>query len=131
MGCYGIGISRVAASAIEQNHDDGGMIWPLPIAPYSVILVQMKAGNEEQDKLCAELEEKLESSGVDVLWDDRVKVSPGAKFKDADLIGVPMRIVVGRDAAAHQVEWSPRVGDKEVIPADEAVDRVVAALEAL
>lgn len=131
MGCYGIGISRIAASAIEQNHDDGGMIWPLPIAPYSVILVQMKAGNEEQDKLCAELEEKLESSGVDVLWDDRVKVSPGAKFKDADLIGVPMRIVVGRDAAAHQVEWSPRVGDKEVIPADEAVDRVVAALEAL
>nr|MBC8329570.1 proline--tRNA ligase [Planctomycetota bacterium] len=91
MGCYGIGVSRVAASAVEQNHDDDGMIWPLPIAPYSVHLVQMKVGNEQQDALALELHDQLEAAGVDVLWDDRKKVSPGAKFKDADLIGVPLR----------------------------------------
>jgi len=131
MGCYGIGVSRVAASAIEQNHDEGGMIWPLPIAPYQVLIVQMKAGVEEQDALCAELEKELESSGVDVLVDDRKKVSPGAKFKDADLIGIPLRIVVGRDAGDRKVEWSPRSGgEKEVVSAEEALNRVIAKVEA-
>jgi prolyl-tRNA synthetase len=129
MGCYGIGVSRVAASAIEQNHDDNGMIWPLPIAPYSVHLVQMKVGAEEQDALAQELHDKLEEHGVDVLWDERKKVSPGAKFKDADLIGVPLRVVVGRDAGERKVEWSLRAGgDKEVLDADEAVARVLAAV---
>ncbi len=131
MGCYGIGVSRVAASAIEQNHDEGGMIWPLPIAPYQVLIVQMKAGVEEQDALCAELEKELESSGVDVLVDDRKKVSPGAKFKDADLIGIPLRIVVGRDAGDRKVEWSPRSGgEKEVVSAEEALERVIAKVKA-
>ena len=131
MGCYGIGVSRVAASAIEQNHDEGGMIWPLPIAPYQVLIVQMKAGVEEQDALCAELENELESSGVDVLVDDRKKVSPGAKFKDADLIGIPLRIVVGRDAGDRKVEWSPRSGgEKEVVSAEEALERVIAKVKA-
>ncbi len=132
MGCYGIGVSRVAASAVEQNHDDDGMIWPLPIAPYSVHLVQMKVGNEQQDALAQELHDTLEAAGVDVLWDDRKKVSPGAKFKDADLIGVPLRIVIGRDAAERKVEWALRAGgDKEVVGADEAVARVQAALAEL
>ncbi len=129
MGCYGIGVSRVAASAVEQNHDENGMIWPLPIAPYSVHLVQMKVGAEEQDALAQELHDKLEEQGVDVLWDERKKVSPGAKFKDADLIGVPLRVVVGRDAGERKVEWSLRAGgDKEVLDADEAVARVLAAV---
>jgi len=125
MGCYGIGVSRVAASAIEQNHDDNGMIWPLPIAPYAVHLVQMKAGNEAQDALAEEIHGTLEAEGIDVLWDERPKVSPGAKFKDADLVGIPLRIVVGRDAAEGGVEWSLRAGgERESMPAEEALERV-------
>ena len=130
MGCYGIGVSRVAASAIEQNHDDAGMIWPLEIAPYAALIVQMKVGDEAQDALCQKLNDELEAAGIDVLWDERKKVRPGAKFKDADLIGIPMRIVVGRDAAEDQVEWSPRTdeyGTKEVIASSEAMARVIAA----
>jgi prolyl-tRNA synthetase len=131
MGCYGIGVSRVAASAIEQNHDDKGMIWPLPIAPYAVHIVQMKAGVEEQDALGLELQTTLEAEGIDVLWDDRVKVGPGAKFKDADLVGIPLRIVVGRDAGERKVEWSVRGvdGDRETITAEEALDRVRTAVK--
>lgn len=126
MGCYGIGVSRVAASAIEQNHDEGGMIWPLPIAPFAVQLVQMKAGNEEQDALAQEIHDALQAQGVDVLWDDRKKVSPGAKFKDADLVGIPLRIVVGRDAGERKVEWALRTGgDKESLGADAAIERAV------
>ena len=128
MGCYGIGVSRVAAAAIEQNHDENGMIWPLPIAPYAVHLVHMKPGDEAQDALAQELHDALEAQGVDVIWDDRPKVSPGAKFKDADLVGVPLRIVVGRDAAQRGVEWSERArtGEKEAIGADEAIARALA-----
>ena len=125
MGCYGIGVSRVAASAIEQNHDDSGMIWPLPIAPYAVHLIQMKAGNEEQDALALEIHDTLQDAGVDVLWDERKKVNPGAKFKDADLVGIPLRIVVGRDAGERKVEWSVRsdTSNKEGLGADEAMER--------
>ena len=133
MGCYGIGVSRVAASAIEQNHDDEGMIWPLEIAPYAALIVQMKVGDEAQDALCQKLHDDLEAAGIDVLWDERKKVRPGAKFKDADLIGIPMRIVVGRDAADDKVEWSPRVGGddaKEIVTSGEACERVVAACHA-
>jgi prolyl-tRNA synthetase len=129
MGCYGIGVSRVAASAIEQNHDEAGMIWPLPIAPYSVLLVQMRPGDEDQDRLAQELHDTLEAEGVDVLWDERPKVSPGAKFKDADLVGVPLRIVIGRDATERKVEWNPRATEgSEVVSADEALGRVRAAM---
>ncbi len=125
MGCYGIGISRIAASAIEQNHDAEGMIWPEPIAPYRVLIVQMKAGDEAQDKLAQELHDALEAKGIDVLWDDRPKLSPGAKFKDADLVGIPRRIVVGRDAAERKVEWKDRSSrDATVIGADEALARL-------
>lgn len=130
MGCYGIGISRTAAAAIEQGHDDSGMIWPLPIAPYHVMLIQMRAGDEAQDALAQELHDQLEAEGVEVLWDDR-KGGAGAKFKDADLVGIPLRVVVGRDAADRKVEWKPRVGGEvEVISADDVLGRVKAAFEA-
>ena len=124
MGCYGIGISRVAASAIEQNHDEAGMIWPLPIAPFHVWLVQMRPGDEAQDKLAEEIFTTLGEAGIEVAWDDRKKLSPGVKFKDADLVGVPLRIVIGRDATERKVEWNPRVGDdKEVISVEDAIER--------
>ena len=123
MGCYGIGVSRVAASAIEQNHDDAGMIWPIPIAPYAVLIVQMRPGDEAQDALAQEIHDNLEGAGIDVIWDERKKVSPGAKFKDADLIGTPLRIVVGRDAGERKVEWNPRREDgSEVMGADAAIE---------
>ena len=130
MGCYGIGISRTAAAAIEQGHDEGGMIWPLAITPYHVVLIQMRAKDEHQDALAAELHDALEAAGVEVLWDDR-KLGAGAKFKDADLIGVPLRVVVGRDAKDRKVEWKPRSGgETEVMSADDVVSRVRAAIDA-
>ncbi len=130
MGCYGLGVSRTAAAAVEQGHDENGMIWPLPIAPYSVALLQLKPGDEAQDSLAESIHEKLEAAGIDVLWDDRPKLSPGARFKDADLVGLPLRIVVGRDAPDGRVEWSLRSGgDSEVVDAEEAIARAVAACE--
>ncbi|MCL4142671.1 UNVERIFIED_CONTAM: hypothetical protein GTU68_045830 [Idotea baltica] len=129
MGCYGIGISRIAASAIEQNNDDKGMLWPIPIAPYSVLIVQMRAGDESQDALAQEVHDELESAGIDVIWDERKKISPGAKFKDADLIGIPLRIVVGRDAADRKVEWNDRRDeDNEVMDVAAAIERVKATV---
>jgi prolyl-tRNA synthetase len=105
------------------------MIWPLPIAPHSVLIVQMRVGDEAQDALAAELHDNLIAAGVDVLWDDRPKVSPGARFKDADLIGIPLRIVVGRDAGDGKVEWSPRSGgEREVVSIDAAYERARAAV---
>ncbi len=125
MGCYGIGVSRVAASAIEQNHDENGMIWPVPIAPYTVHIVQMAVGDEVQDGLAQKLHDELEGRGIDVLWDDRKKVRPGAKFKDADLVGIPLRVVVGRDAADGKVEWSTRASaERSVITYDEVVAEI-------
>ncbi len=133
MGCYGIGVSRVAAAAIEQNHDADGMIWPLPIAPYALHLVHMKPGDPAQDALAQEIHDALEAAGVDVLWDDRPKVSPGAKFKDADLVGLPLRIVVGRDAATRGVEWSERSqpGARAPMSAEAAITRAREACRAV
>ena len=101
MGCYGIGITRIAAAAIEQNHDGDGIIWPMSIAPYQVAIVA--AGKEpEVLQTCAELEVQLMASGVEVLYDDRDE-RPGVKFKDADLLGIPIRITVGKKALAENV----------------------------
>jgi prolyl-tRNA synthetase len=94
MGCYGIGISRLVAAAVEQNHDENGIIWPLSIAPFQVLLLQInytdKATGEAADLLYGELRQR----GVDVLLDDRDE-RPGVKFKDGDLIGIPLRITIG------------------------------------
>ena len=92
------------------------------------MLIQMRHGDDVQDALAQEMHDALEGAGIDVLWDDR-KQGAGAKFKDADLIGVPLRIVVGRDAKDRRVEWKPRSGgETEVIGADEAIERVKAAV---
>ncbi|TET75261.1 MAG: proline--tRNA ligase, partial [Dehalococcoidia bacterium] len=95
MGCYGIGIGRLLAAAIEQNHDEKGVIWPVPIAPYHIYLCALGMDDPEvvlaAEKLYAELEEK----GFEVLFDDRIE-SAGVKFNDADLLGVPVRVVVSQ-----------------------------------
>jgi len=94
MGCYGIGVGRTAAAAIEQNNDEGGIIWPMPIAPYQVIITSLNPKDEEVSRASESLYEELLDSGLEVLLDDRDE-RPGVKFKDADLIGIPLRVTVG------------------------------------
>jgi prolyl-tRNA synthetase len=95
MGCYGIGITRTIAAVIEQNFDGDGVIWPWPVAPYHVHLVTLDANKPEIAEVANELERQLEAAGLEVLHDDRDGLSPGVKFKDADLLGMPLRLVVG------------------------------------
>ncbi|NRA34671.1 MAG: proline--tRNA ligase [Polyangiaceae bacterium] len=107
MGCYGIGVSRLVAATVEQHHDDNGILWPMSIAPYQVHIAQL--GEEPQVvEAVAKLEQDLEDAGIEVLIDDR-KERPGVKFKDADLIGIPLRVTVGaRSLKTGQVELKPR-----------------------
>lgn len=107
MGCYGIGISRAVAAAVEQNHDENGIIWPWAIAPFHVHLIPVNVKNEDQRMLAEELYEKLQNAGFEVLLDDRPERA-GVKFKDADLIGIPLRVIVGGKAAEKQVECKIR-----------------------
>ncbi|MEO8181382.1 MAG: proline--tRNA ligase [Deltaproteobacteria bacterium] len=107
MGCYGIGVSRLVAAAVEQHHDDFGIAWPISVAPYQVHLVQLGDG-ERVDRAVREIEAGLEAKGLEVLVDDREE-RPGVKFKDADLIGVPLRVTVGdRGLDKGQVELKRR-----------------------
>jgi prolyl-tRNA synthetase len=95
MGCYGIGVGRTLAATIEQNYDDDGIIWPMSIAPYHVVIVPVNYKDEEQRNYAEEIYQKLLSEGIEVLLDDR-DIRAGVKFKDADLIGYPLRIVIGK-----------------------------------
>ena len=125
MGCYGIGVSRTLAAIVEQHHDDNGIIWPVSVAPYHVIIEEMRPGDEAQDKLADELDSKLTAAGIEVIVDDRDE-RPGVKFKDADLIGIPIRITVGKKAAEGIVEYKlRRGGEMEEIPFAEAIERAV------
>ena len=109
MGCYGIGVSRLAQAAVEQHHDANGICWPTAIAPYEVIVVVANAAEPAQLTLADQLYGELQAAGVDVLFDDRSERA-GVKFKDADLLGIPWRVVVGRGAADGQVELVQRAG---------------------
>ena len=94
MGCYGIGVGRTMAAAIEQNNDENGIIWPKAIAPFEVVVVPVNGKNAQQQELAEKVYKELKAAGVDALLDDR-KDRAGVKFKDADLIGYPIRITVG------------------------------------
>ncbi len=107
MGCYGIGISRTMAAVVEQHHDDNGIIWPMSVAPYHVIITLMKPDDEAQAAVAERIYGELGRAGVEVVLDDR-KERPGVKFKDADLLGIPLRITVGRGAADGMVEYKMR-----------------------
>ena len=119
MGSYGIGVTRILAVIAEANNDEKGLIWPRNIAPFDVHVIA--AGREEVIYETAEaLVGSLEESGFDVLFDDRPKVSPGVKFGDAELLGVPQIVIVGRDAAEGRVElWDRRTGERTSIGLDE------------
>jgi len=124
MGSYGIGITRILAIIAELNNDDKGLIWPTSVAPFDVHVVATG-----RDAAAFELAEKvsadLEAAGMDVLYDDRPKVSPGVKFGDAELVGVPRIVIVGRGAADGQVElWDRRTGEREVVAAADVVARL-------
>lgn len=125
MGCYGIGVSRVLACIAETHHDDKGLVWPSIIAPAQVHVVA--AGKDEAVLAKAEeLVEQLEAQGIEVLYDDRTKVSPGVKFKDAELIGVPVVAVVGRDTMANgTVEVRNRAtGEAQAVTFDQTVSAI-------
>ena len=123
MGCYGIGVTRVVAAAIEQNHDERGILWPEPIAPFHVSLIPINLQKSERVREVAErLYGDLQAAGIEVLFDDR-DARPGVKFADDELLGIPHRIVVGDKGLERGVlEYKPRSGGAG---ADVPVDSVV------
>ena len=128
MGCYGIGISRLAQAAVEQHHDDAGICWPPAIAPFEAIVVVANMQDQTQAELGESLYEQLLAAGVDALFDDR-KERAGVKFKDADLIGIPWRIVVGRDAGDGVVELVERANrGVQKLPHADALNELLSTL---
>ncbi|MEA2103446.1 MAG: proline--tRNA ligase [Candidatus Cloacimonadota bacterium] len=132
MGCYGIGITRTMASAIEQSYDEHGIIWPISIAPYQVEILNLSTRSDELTKFCDDLHEDLQKSGIEVLYDDR-EVQPGVKFNDADLLGIPIQIVIGsRGFKNKTVEMKLRQdGKKQEVPLDEINAKVQSLIKQL
>jgi prolyl-tRNA synthetase len=128
MGSYGIGVSRAVAAIAESTHDELGLVWPREVAPADVHVVA--TGKDAAVFSTAEaLAQELVAAGLTVLYDDRPKVSPGVKFKDAELLGMPTIVTVGRGLAGGVVELRDRAtGEREEVPVDEAAARVVAAV---
>jgi len=123
MGCYGIGVTRTMASIIEQNHDDNGIIWPLAVAPYHVNVIPVNTKDEMQMKVANDIYEELKAIGIDVIFDDR-KERAGVKFKDSDLMGIPMRITVGKKVTEGEVEFKLRTSDVDNIKIEDVLSRV-------
>jgi prolyl-tRNA synthetase len=127
MGCYGIGIGRTAAASIEQNHDENGVIWPMPLAPFHVLVTILNPKDEAVLNAGEGLYEELLELGVEVLLDDRDE-RPGSKFKDADLLGIPLRVTVGaRGLKEQNFELQERRGGERVmLPIDGAAEKIAA-----
>ena len=125
MGCYGIGISRLVAAAIEQNHDANGIIWPFSIAPFQVLVLPINYKEEKLRDAAERLYQELRQAGVDVLLDDRDE-RPGVKFKDADLVGIPLRVTIGAkslDRGCYELRWR-RDGKTEEIAVGDAAQTI-------
>ena len=130
MGCYGIGVTRTLSAIVEQNHDDNGIIWPMSVAPYHVIITLVKPGDKEQEDVAERIYRELINSGAEVLLDDRDE-RPGVKFKDADLLGIPLRITVGKRACEGIVEYKlRRESEKEEKTVEEAIKDAAALVNA-
>ncbi len=128
MGSYGIGLNRTMQAIIEQSHDEDGIIWPDSVAPYNAIVVPVSAANETQMALAEKIYKELKDAGIDALLDDRDERA-GVKFKDADLIGIPHRINIGRRAADGIVEYKQRQKKAaQELKADEAAARIISAV---
>lgn len=125
MGCYGIGVTRTLAAVVEQHHDENGIIWPMSVAPYHAIITLVKPDDEVQAGVAERIYQELLDARVEVLLDDR-KERPGVKFKDADLLGIPVRITVGKLAGEDKVEYKlRRDAEKEEISVSEAIARAI------
>ena len=127
MGCYGIGISRIVAAAIEQNHDESGIIWPENIAPFKVIIIPINMHKSKKVETAAtDLYEFLKNHNIEVLFDDR-KIRPGIQFADADLVGIPIRIVISEKGIANnQIEFKSRISqDSEMLSREEVIKRII------
>lgn len=128
MGCYGIGVTRTMASIIEQHHDENGIIWPLSVAPYHVSVIPVNIKDEAQMKISNKLYDELRKIGVDAILDDRNE-RPGVKFKDSELIGIPMRVTVGKKITDGEVEFKLRDGEMEVIKIEDVLEKVKSQFE--
>jgi prolyl-tRNA synthetase len=130
MGSYGIGPTRLVPAVIEASHDDAGIIWPVSVAPFEVVLINLKVGDAGTDAACAKLYGELEAAGLDVLYDDRDQPA-GAKFATADLIGIPYQLILGpRGLKEGQAEIKHRkTGERETLPLDSAIARLKGLVE--
>lgn len=125
MGCYGIGVNRCLAAVIEQNHDDNGIIWPVAVAPYKAVVVPVNVNDSVQANMAEEITKRLEDEGIEVIIDDRDE-RPGVKFKDWDLIGIPVRITVGKKAGEGLVEYKLRnEAEFELLEKEEAIKKAL------
>jgi prolyl-tRNA synthetase len=130
MGCYGIGVSRTMAACVEMSHDDNGIVWPTPVAPYHVLISLVKPEDDASQEACETIAGELAGRGVDVLIDDR-KERPGVKFKDADLIGIPVRVTIGPktlEKGGAEVKHRREEGFGETVAVGEVAERVLVCL---
>lgn len=129
MGSYGIGLGRTIAAVVEQNHDDSGIVWPMVLAPYQVSILIMNIRKEEHMAFANDLYDELIANGIEVLMDDR-KERAGVKFNDADLIGIPLRITIGRDVENNQVEFKVRNEEEaHKIDRDKIIDHIKSLIQ--
>ena len=113
MGCYGIGVTRIAQAAIEQNHDDKGICWPINIAPFEIIIIPTNIKDPIQKELSEQIYKDLKNNQIDVLLDDR-EDRAGVKFKDAELIGIPFQVIIGRDSVNKEIEFLCRLNENKI-----------------
>jgi len=125
-GSYGIGVSRLPAAIIEASHDDAGIVWPVPVAPFEVGLINLKVGDKATDAACEDLYGKLERAGVSVLYDD-TEERAGAKFASMDLIGLPFQLIVGpKGLKGGEIEVKERQsGSRTSLAPEAALKRLV------
>ena len=132
MGCYGIGVTRILAATIEQSYDENGIIWPVPLAAFKVMIIPVDFNNEQIKETALKIYEELKKLKIDVLLDDRDERA-GIKFKDADLIGIPFRITIGeKNLKNGNVEFKNRKDDKsqaQIIKVEDAVSKIVEELK--
>ncbi len=129
-GSYGIGLTRIVPALIEAFHDENGIIWPVSVAPFEAVILNLKSGEETCDSACDSLYEQLNNAGIDTLYDDR-REGAGAKFSTADLIGIPFQLIIGpRGVKSGEAEIKHRrTGERETIPLDQAAARLKALIE--
>jgi prolyl-tRNA synthetase len=130
MGCYGIGVNRIVAAAVENHHDEAGILWPPELAPYQVEIVSLDHKKMQIVETAHDLHDRLAKAGIDVLWDDR-DAAPGVKFADADLIGIPVRVTVGKKTLeAGTVDVRTRKNkDQKSVTIEQVVETVKHELE--